>query len=92
MTKKLDLTQEQQNKILPILQDKHQKMEPLYNQMKDIRQNAMSQVEALLTPAQQKKFQKAKEDRKEKRKKYKGKHKQCKDHKKEKHGKDEHPD
>jgi Spy/CpxP family protein refolding chaperone len=55
MTKKLDLTKEQQDKILPILQDKHQKMEALHNQMKEMRQNAMSQIEAQLTPEQQEK-------------------------------------
>ena len=59
MTKKLDLTQEQQDKILPILQDKHQKMEALHNQMKEMRQNAMSQIEAQLNPEQQEKFRKA---------------------------------
>jgi Spy/CpxP family protein refolding chaperone len=74
MTKKLDLTQEQQDKILPILQDKHQKMEALHNQMKEVRQNAMSQIEAQLTPEQQEKFQKSREERKKKMKEYREKH------------------
>lgn len=87
MTKKFDLTQDQQDKILPILQDKHQKMEALHNQMKEVRQNAMSQIEAQLNPEQQEKFQKAKEERKEKMKKYKEKHGKCKGHEKGKHGK-----
>ena len=82
MTKKLDLTQEQQDKILPILEDKHQKMEALHNQMKDVRKNAMSQIEAQLNPEQQEKFQKAREERKEKMKKYKEKHGKGKGHEK----------
>jgi Spy/CpxP family protein refolding chaperone len=85
MTKKLDLTKEQQDKILPILQDKHQKMEALHNQMKEVRQNAMSQVEAQLTPEQQEEFQKSREERKKKMKEYKEKHKKGKG----KHGKGE---
>jgi Spy/CpxP family protein refolding chaperone len=85
MTKKLDLTQEQQDKILPILEDKHQKMEALHNQMKEMRQNAMSQIEAQLTPEQQEKFRKAREERKEKMKEYREKH--GKGHKKGTHGK-----
>jgi len=87
MTKKLDLTQEQQDKILPILEDKHQKMEALHNQMKEVRQNAMSQIEAQLNPGQQKKFRKAREERKEKMKEYKEKHGKGKGHEKGKHGK-----
>ena len=85
MTKKLDLTQEQQDKILPILQDKHEKMEALHKQMKEMRQNAMSQIEAQLTPEQQEKFQKSREERKKKMKEYREKH--GKGHKKGKHGK-----
>ena len=84
MTKKLDLTKEQQDNILPILQDKHQKMEALHNQMKEMRQNAMSQIEAQLTPEQQEKFQKSREERKKKMKEYREKH--GKGHKKGKHG------
>jgi Spy/CpxP family protein refolding chaperone len=88
LTKKLDLTQEQQNKILPILQDKHEKMEALHNQMKEMRQNAMSQIEAQLTPEQKEKFQKSREERKEKMKEYKKKH--GKGHEKGRHGKGKH--
>ncbi len=87
MTKKLDLTQEQQDKILPILQDKHQKMEALHNQMKEVRENAMSQIEAQLNPEQQEKYRKAKEEREAKMKEYKEKHDKGKGHKKGKHGK-----
>jgi Spy/CpxP family protein refolding chaperone len=89
MTKKLDLTQEQQGKILPILEDKHQKMEALHNQMKEVRQNAMSQIEAQLNPEQQEKFRKAREERKKKMKEYKEKHGKGKGHEKGKHDKDQ---
>ena len=92
MTKKLDLTQEQQDKILPILQDKHQKMEALHNQMKEVRDNAMAQVEAQLTPEQQEKYRKAKEERKKKMKEYKEKHEKGKGHGKGKDGKGEEHD
>jgi Spy/CpxP family protein refolding chaperone len=88
LTKKLDLTQEQQDKILPILQAKHQKMEALHSQMKEVREQAMAQVEAQLTPAQKEKFQKAREERKKKMKEYKEKHGKGKGHKKGKHDKD----
>jgi len=90
MTQKLDLTQEQQNKILPILQDKHEKMEALHNQMKEVRQNARTQVEAQLNPDQLEKFQKAKEERKKKRQEYKEKHGKGEGHEKGKHGKADH--
>jgi Spy/CpxP family protein refolding chaperone len=89
MTKKLDLTQEQQDKILPILQDKHQKMEALHNQMKEVRENAMAQVEAQLNPEQKEKYQKSREEHKEKMKEYKEKNKMGKGHEKGKHGKGE---
>ena len=87
MTKKLELTKEQQEKILPILQGKHEKMEALHKQMKEMRENAMSQIEAQLTPEQQEKFRKAREERKEKMKEYKEKHEKGKGHEKGKHGK-----
>jgi Spy/CpxP family protein refolding chaperone len=86
MTKKLDLTKEQQDNILPILEDKHEKMEALHKQMKEMRQNAMAQIEAQLTPDQQEKFRKAREERKEKMKEYREKH--GKGHKKGKYDKD----
>ncbi len=89
LTKKLDLTKEQQDKILPILQEKHQKMEALHNQMKEAREQAMAQIEAQLTPEQQEKFRKAKEERMEKMKEYKNKHGKGKGHGKRKHGKGE---
>ncbi|MDR4494860.1 MAG: Spy/CpxP family protein refolding chaperone [Nitrospirales bacterium] len=88
LTKKLDLTKEQQDKILPIIEDKHKKMEALHNQMKEIRQQAMSQIEAELTPDQQAKWKEMQEKRKEKMKEYREKHEKGEGHGKDKHGKD----
>jgi|GEM_PF-2943741 len=87
LTKKLDLTKEQQDKILPILQDKHEKMEALHAQMKEMRQQAMGKIEAELTPEQQTKWKEMQEERQEKMKEYKGKHEKGKGHEKGKHGK-----
>ncbi|MDH4194117.1 MAG: DUF1682 domain-containing protein [Nitrospirota bacterium] len=88
LTKKLDLTKEQQDKILPIIEDKHQKMEALHSQMKEFRQQAMGKIEAELTPEQQKKWKEMQEKRQEKMKEYKEKH--GKGETKGKHGKGEH--
>ncbi|MGP0591900.1 hypothetical protein ACTRXD_05065 [Nitrospira sp. T9] len=88
LTKKLDLTKEQQDKILPILEEKHQKMEGLHQQMKDMRHQAMGKIEAELTPEQQAKWKEMQEEREAKMKEYKKKHgKDC--DKKGKHGKGE---
>ena len=90
LTKKLDLTQKQQDSILPILQDKHKKMDSLRLQMKALRNEAMAQVEVQLTPEQQEKFQEAREKRKEKMKEYRKKHEKGETQCKEKHGKEDH--
>ena len=89
LTKKLDLSKEQQDKILPIIEDKHQKMEGLHSQMQEIRKQAMSQIEAELTPDQQTKWKEMQEKRKEKMKEYREKHGKGEGHGKgKKHGKD----
>jgi len=88
LTKKLDLTKEQQDKILPIIEEKHKKMEALHEQMKEIRQQAMGKIEAELTPEQQKKWKEMQEERQEKMKEYKEKH--GKGETKGKHGKGAH--
>ena len=90
LTKKLGLTKEQQDKILPIIEDKHQKMEALHSQMKEIRQQAMGKIEAELTPEQQKKWHEMQEERMEKMKEYR--EKMGKGHGKGQHGKGEHHD
>jgi len=87
LTKKLDLSKEQQDKILPIIEEKHQKMEALHQQMKDMRQQTMVRIEAELTPEQQKKWKEMQEERQEKMKEYKEKH--GKGEKKGMHGKGE---
>jgi Spy/CpxP family protein refolding chaperone len=74
LTKKLDLTKEQQDKILPIIEEKHQRMQGLHEQMKEIRQQAMGKIEAELTPEQQEKWKKMQEERQEKMKEYQEKH------------------
>lgn len=85
LTKKLSLTQEQQDKILPIIEEKHKKMEALHEQMKEMRQQAMGKIEAELTPEQQEKWKEMQEKRKEKMKEFKEKQGEC--DKKGKHGK-----
>jgi Spy/CpxP family protein refolding chaperone len=85
LTKKLSLTQEQQDKILPIIEEKHQRMQGLHEQMKEIRQQAMGKIEAELTPEQQEKWKKMQEERQEKMKEYQEKH--GKGDKKGEHGK-----
>jgi len=87
LTEKLSLTQEQQDKILPIIEEKHQKMEALHQQMKDMRKQAMAKIEAELTPEQQVKWKEMQEERQEKMKEYKEKHGDC--DKKGKHDKGE---
>lgn len=87
LTKKLDLTQEQQNRILPIIEEKHKNLEALHNQMREMRQNAMSQIEAQLTPEQKDQWKKMQEERKEKMKEYREKY--GKGGKKSMHGKDD---
>lgn len=74
LTKKLDLTKEQQDKILPIIEEKHQKMEALHQQMKEMRQEAMGKIQAELTPEQQAKWKEMQEERQEKMEEYKEKH------------------
>lgn len=91
LTEKLSLTPEQQAKILPIIEEKHQKMEALHGQMKEMRQQAMGKIEAELTPEQKEKWKEMQEKRAAKMKEYKEKHgKKC--DKKGKHDKDKHDD
>jgi periplasmic protein CpxP/Spy len=67
MTKALNLTSDQQQKILPILQSESQQMQTLrqdssvaqqdkWSKMQEIRQNSTTQINPILTPDQQKKF------------------------------------
>jgi periplasmic protein CpxP/Spy len=73
MTKKLDLTADQQPKVKAILDDQHAKMEALHNdssmsredkfpKMREIHENSNTQIKAILTDDQQKKFDKMQEE------------------------------
>lgn len=67
LTKKLDLTSDQQTKVLTILQSNHSQMEALHQdsslsqqdrhaKMMDIHKSSDTQIRALLDPTQQKKW------------------------------------
>ncbi len=73
MTKRLGLTEEQRSAILPILEEKHQKMQALHEQMKATRQQASEKIEAVLTPEQQVKYKKRREARQKKMREYREK-------------------
>ena len=68
MTRQLDLTPEQQQKIKPILEQESQQMASLHqdntlsqqdrrNKFQQIRQNTDEQIKPILTPAQQEKYE-----------------------------------
>ena len=73
MTQHLKLTPDQQKRILPLLQHKHQKMQALHQEMQKVRQGTMAQIEKELTPEQRKKFRQHKQKRWNKGKGHKGK-------------------
>lgn len=75
LTKRLGLTEEQQKKIRPILEQKVQKMQALHEQMKEARQQAVAQIEAELTPEQVETYKELREKRKQRKHDGKGKHK-----------------
>ena len=89
LTKKLSLTEEQPTKILPILEEKSQKMKALHEQMKEARQQAVGKIEAELTPAQAETYKKMRQERRKTMQEYwdKGKkgHKKGKHHKEDDH-------
>ena len=87
LTKKLSLTEDQRAKILPILEEKHQKMKSLWEQMKEIRKQTSGKIEAELTPEQVKTYHKMHEERQKKMKEYRDKH--GKGHGKGKHDKED---
>lgn len=69
LTKQLNLTKDQQDKIRPILEDQHTKMQQFMqnnqstsqedrrSQMKQLHEDTVSRINEVLTPDQQKKFQ-----------------------------------
>jgi periplasmic protein CpxP/Spy len=84
LTKRLGLSEEQQAKIKPLLEQKAQQLDALHQQMKDVRQKTRGQIEAELTPDQVKAFQEHQEKRKERKESRKEKHREK--HKKGGHG------
>ncbi len=73
LTKKLNLSDDQQTKVKAVLEDQHTKMEALHNdsttaredkfgKMRDIRQNSDTQIKAILNEDQQKKFDKIQQE------------------------------
>ena len=78
MTKQLQLTDEQQAKIKPILEDQHKQMMDLrqdtsmsrqdrFAKFRDIRQKSLDKIKPILTAEQQQKWQKMQEERRGRR-------------------------
>jgi len=81
MTKQLKLTDEQQAKIKPILEEQHQKMmdlrqdtsmprEDRFAKVREIRQESLEKIKPILTPEQQKKWEKIQQKRREWRRRH----------------------
>ena len=85
LSKKLGLTEAQQEKIRPILVEKAKEIQALHLQMRTLRQQAMAQIEAELTDEQKAKFQGMREQYKEKKHKRQGKHGKKNDRQSEEH-------
>jgi len=75
MSKKLNLTQDQQNQLKPIFQKQHQQAKSIWQdtsltkdqkkeKMKALRQETMAQVNPILTPEQQQQWQQMREQAK----------------------------
>jgi protein CpxP len=76
MTKKLNLSDDQQAKLKPILEDQRKQMEQIrddsslsredrFSKMKSVHENSTAQIKALLNDDQQKKFDKMQAERRE---------------------------
>lgn len=74
LTKRLGLTEAQQAKIKPLLEQKVQQLQALHQQMKDVRQKTRAQIESELTPEQISAFNEFREKRKEHKEAHKEKH------------------
>lgn len=83
MSKQLNLTDDQKAKLKPILQDEGQQMKAVHEdtsltheqkkaKMKDIREAHRPQIDQILTPDQQKKWEEMKQKAKEQREKKSG--------------------
>jgi Spy/CpxP family protein refolding chaperone len=58
MTKKLELTDEQRSQVEQIMTEYRGRMEELHSQMDALRKEKHGKISAVLTPAQQEKFEK----------------------------------
>ena len=74
MSKTLSLTEAQQAKIRPILEEKAKKIQSLHEQMKALRLEARAKIEAELTEDQKAKFREMREKYQKKKKDRHGKH------------------
>ncbi len=73
LTRRLSLTEEQQAKIRPILQENTKQMQALRQQVKQLREQTAKSIEAELTEEQAKQFRNMREERKKKMRKHRGK-------------------
>jgi Spy/CpxP family protein refolding chaperone len=73
LSEKLNLTDDQQTKLKPILEDQHKQMQQLWNdssmsrqdrfsKMRELRENSDTQIKSVLNDDQQKKFDEMRED------------------------------
>lgn len=78
MTKQLKLTDEQQAKIKPIIEEQHQKImdlrqdtsmsrEDRFAKFREVRQESMEKIKPILNPSQRKKWEKMQQRRRERR-------------------------
>ena len=83
LTEKLNLTEDQQAKLKPILEDESQQMKALHDdaslapadkqaKMKELRDSSTDKINAVLTPDQQAKWKQMKQEMMEKHKEMKG--------------------
>jgi protein CpxP len=83
LTKKLDLSEEQQTKVKAVLEDQHKQMEQLRNdssssqpdkrsKMRELRENSDTQIKAILNEDQQKKFDKMQQRQHERMQQHQG--------------------
>jgi periplasmic protein CpxP/Spy len=83
LTKKLNLSDDQQAKLKPILEDQHKQMEAIHNdsslsqqdrfsKMQDLRQSSDTQIKSVLNDDQQKNFDKMRAEQQERMKQWRG--------------------
>lgn len=74
LTKKLDLTEEQQQQVKTIFDNKKPEMEALWKQMEALKQSTSTEIKSVLTPEQASEFEAMEEKREERRKHFMEKH------------------